>query len=100
MRKLTVFTEGSTKRVEFDESLLILNENPHLFIKSATVFWDLNNVLTDENNKITYAATEVTFETGYWTFSLISNKLKSLGNITLEANKFNTCSITTDKTLD
>lgn len=41
-----------------------------------------------------------TFEPGYWTYKLISDKLKTIGNIKLEANIHNnTCSITTDKTL-
>lgn len=53
MNKLTLFIEGNSKEVILDESLLILHDKPHLFIKTASIFWNLNNVFKDNNDKIT-----------------------------------------------
>ena len=101
MKKLTVLTEGQTEELELDESFIIKNENPYLLVKKATVFWKYNNITTAfGNNEITYNNVKKTIEDGYWTFNMLKKEIESYGNVTLEANKYGTCSITMDNTIN
>ena len=52
MKKITVFIEGDSKELTFDEPILIINEDPYILVKKATVFWDYDSIIT-ENNELT-----------------------------------------------
>ncbi len=75
MYKLTVFVEDNEKTVILPQCLKIDRDEPHTFLKTATVYWDYNNVFTGYNDKITYHGNAVKFEGGYWTFSMIKDRL-------------------------
>lgn len=52
MRKLIVFIEVDCKRIELDESNLVTIDS-YLFVKTATVYWNYNNVFEGYNNCFT-----------------------------------------------
>ena len=100
MKRLTVLI-GQSKEMELNESFIIVHENPCLMVKKATVFWNYNNI-TSDNNEITYNGNKNTIKEGYWTFIMLKKEIESYGsNVTLEANKYEgTCSITSDNTIN
>ena len=56
-------------------------------MKNIGIIWQFKNVLTGANDTIS----GVTFEEGYWSFNMISEKL-SENNVQLERNRYNnTC---------
>ena len=58
-------------------------------MKNIGIIWQFKNVLTGANDTIS----GVTFEEGYWSFNMISEKL-SENNVQLERNRYNnTCKI-------
>ncbi len=102
MYRLTVFVEEHKKTVMLPQCLKIERDNPHIFVKTVTVYWDYNNVFPKYNDKISYRGNTVKFEEGYWTFSMIKDRFTyELGTTVLKANKDNsTCSLEVDGDVD
>ena len=100
MKKFIVFIEGDSKEITFDESLVIDND-AFLYVKTASIYWNYNNVFSGYNDTVVYGQSNIKFEPGYWTFDLIKKKLEGLnGNLTITENKHNnTCSISSDSNL-
>ena len=65
MRKITVFIVGDGKERQLDERILV-NGNSCLLLKTATVFWNYNNVFAGFNDRFTGYRGRVTQRaTGY-----------------------------------
>ena len=72
-----------------------------MFLKSATVYWNYNNVFSSYNETFTYDGNNISINPGYWTFNMLEKKLKSIGNITLTKTSENgKCVITSDKDIN
>ena len=73
--------------------------------KNIGVYWKFKNVLKGANDRINTVSgfvniDPITFEEGYWTFNMISERL-SENNIQLERNRYdNTCKIGSAKQLN
>ena len=80
---ITVFIEGKEKRLDLDKALTIDIDNPEVFIKSAIVYWNYNNVFSSQNETFTYDGNNMSINPGYWTFDMLAEKFKSIGKITL-----------------
>ena len=74
-----MFIEGKEKRLDLNETLTIDKENSEKFLKSATVYWNYNNVFSGENETFTYDGNNKSINPGYWTFDMITKKFKSIG---------------------
>ncbi len=71
--------------------LKIERDDPHIFVKTATVYWDYNNVFPKYNDKIAYRGSTVRFEEVSWMLSMIKDKFTyELGTTILKANKYET----------
>ena len=95
MNKLSLNLGTGNHAVYLDKFITTRYES-RLRVKNIGVFWNFKNVLKGANDKIS----GVTFEEGYWTFNMISEKLGE-SNIQLERNRHdNTCKIRSPKQLN
>ena len=100
MKKITVSIEGDSKELIFDEPILMINEDPYILVKKATVFWDYNNI-SSENNEQTYNSVRKVIPEGYMKFIMLKTEIESYGNVTLVENQNDgTCSITSDNAMN
>ena len=96
MKKITVLIEGENKEIILDQSITTRNESPFLYVKKATVFWDYDNIII-ENNELTYNSVKKVIPEGYMTFAMLKKEIESYGTVTLESNDYDgTCSINSD----
>ncbi len=102
MYRLTVFVEDHKKTVILPQCLKIERDDPPIFVKTATVYWDYNNIFPKYNDKIAYRGNTVKFEEAYWMFSMIKDRFTyGLGTTVLKANKYdNTFSLEVDGDVD
>ena len=101
MKRITIFIEGKDKRLDLDETLTIDKENPEIFLKSATVYWNYNNVFSGENETFTYDGNNKSINPGYWTFDMIAKKFKSIRGISQTKTAENgKCVIQSDKDMN
>ena len=98
MKRITAFIKGKNKRLDLHETLTIDKDNPEIFLKSAVVYWNYNNVFSSQNETFTYDRRNISINPGYWTFSMLAEKFKSIGKITLIMTSENgKCTIESDK---
>ena len=76
--RLSVMVTGGKKEL-FLKTSLVISEPSEIILKSATVFWDYNNVDNDLEDFIAVGGTRVELEHGYWTFDDLETKLKEEG---------------------
>ena len=88
MRKLTLFIEEDSEKEQLDENLMVMGNNPYLVVKTMTVYWKYNNVITGFYYRFTGYQGRVTLEEGYWTFQKLADKLKK-EKVTLEGIRVN-----------
>ena len=69
---------ASDKKELFLKTPLVSTEPSEIVLKSATVYWDYNNI-TDTRDFVTVDGTRLEFEHGYWSFSDIKLKLGKEG---------------------
>ncbi len=103
MYRLTVFVEDNEKTVTYyPQCLKIERDDPHIFVKTATVYWDCNNVFSGYNDKIAYRGNTVKFEGGHCSFSMIKDRFTyELGTTVLKVYKYDsTCSLEVDGDVD
>ena len=94
MSKLTLNLETG-KHFVYLERFISTKYGAKIHVKNIGILWKFKNVLTGANDTIT----GVTFEEGYWSFNMISEKLAE-NNIQLERNRYdNTCKIRSQKLL-
>ena len=77
MRLSVMVTSG--KKELYLKNPLVITAPSEIVLKSATVFWDYNNIDNDLEDFITVDGTRVGFEHGYWTFDDLETKLKKEG---------------------
>ena len=69
-------------------------------VKNIAIYWKFKNVLKSANDTVIIGSNTQTFEEGYWTFNMISEKLEQ-SNVQIERNKHdNTCKIYSVKNLN
>ena len=74
--RLTVLVEDGREEL-FLTTPLVLEEPSEILLKSATIYWNYNNINNDVN--VSVGGNHVTFERGYWTFNSIKSKLEKDG---------------------
>ena len=76
--RLTVLVKGGKEELCFKSSLVI--ERPsEILLKSATVYWNYNNIDNDLENFITVDGKRLDFKHGYWSFDDIKLELEKKG---------------------
>ena len=98
--KLSVLTKDGEGTLYLRDSLVI-TEPSELKLKSATMYWNYNNINL-ENDFITVngvsGRTKVTLEHGYWNFNDLKQKLSVSGVNIVEKPPMGKCKITADNT--
>ena len=69
----------SCKKELFLKTPLVITEPSEIVLKSATVYWDYNNIDNDKENFVTVNGTRLEFEHGYWSFADIKLELEKKG---------------------
>ena len=67
------------KKELFLKTPLVISQPSEILLKSATVYWDYNNIDNDVEDFITIDKKRVTFEHGYWNFEDIKGTLEKKG---------------------
>ena len=88
---LTVLIKGGEGRI-YLENALVIEEPSEIVLKSAVVYWDYNNVVSDVIVK------GVTFEQGYWTFNMIRSELEEANIVVTEQHETGLCKVEVDET--
>ena len=76
--RLSVLVENGKKEL-FLKTSLVISEPSEITLKSATIYWDYNNIDNDLEDFITVDGNRVEFKHGYWTFDDLETKLKEEG---------------------
>ena len=76
--RLSVLVENGKKEL-FLKTSLVISEPSEIVLKSATIYWDFNNIDNDLEDFITVDGNRVEFKHGYWTFDDLETKLKEEG---------------------
>ena len=100
--KIFISKKEKIKIISLDEPL-VLNHCHKMFVKSASVFWDYNNLDTSYfyNYDVDGSNTKVTFKEGYYTFSSLKKQFENTGEIELEEIPFiGKCKLKTDKKMN
>ena len=69
----------SGKKELFLKTPLVITEPSEITLKSATVYWNYNNIDNDLENFITVDGNRVEFKHGYWNFEDLKTELKKEG---------------------
>ena len=83
--------------------MLVLNHCNKMFLKSASIFWDYNNLSPSYfyNYDVDGANTKITFKKGYYTFDILKKEFENVGKIQLEEiSSSGKCKIKTDKKIN
>ena len=90
--RLSVMVTSGKKELHLKTPLVITTPS-EIILKSATVFWDYNNIDNDLEDFITVGGTRVEFEHGYWTFDDLEVKLKKEGVTLVKERVTGKCSL-------
>ena len=101
MEKITAWLENGSNTVYLDDSFIKTTVDSKIVIKNVSIYWKFSNVHQDNYEvtlvKIDGSQTVLQFGTGYWSFDMISERLK-LDNVSLTKNRHNgTCRIHSSK---
>ena len=94
--KLSVLTKDGEGTLYLRDSLVI-TEPSEIILKSATMYWNYNNINTT-NDFITVNGAKVTLDHGYWNFNDLKQKLSVSGVDITEKPPTGKCKITTSNT--
>lgn len=72
-KKLTVFIKGHSTTIRLLESIHIFRQS--VTLKSATVFWDYDNVVSGVNDTINYSDKDLTVPQGYYAFEELAAEM-------------------------
>ena len=92
--RLTVLVEDGREEL-FLTTPLVLEEPSEILLKSATIYWNYNNINNDVN--VSVGGNHVTFEQGYWTFNAIKSKLEKEGVVVTTQRETGHCKVKIDK---
>ena len=67
------------KKELFLKTPLVVSQPSEILLKSATVYWNYNNIDNDVEDFIVVDKERVEFEHGYWSFNNIKDKLEKKG---------------------
>ena len=101
--KIYITKEENKRKIISLEENLVLNDCHKMFLKSASIFLDYNNLDTSYfyNYDVDGVNTQVTFKEGYYTFSLLKKEFENTGKIKLEEIPFTgKCKLKTDKKIN
>ena len=84
---------ASGKKELYLKTPLVITTPSEIILKSATVFWDFNNIDNDLEDFISVDGTRVEFEHGYWTFDDLEAKLKEEGITLVREGVTGKCSL-------
>ena len=76
--RLTVMVKDGKEEL-FLKTPLVVSQPSEILLKSATVYWDYNNIDNDLEDFITVDGNRVEFKHGYWSFEDIEAELKKEG---------------------
>ena len=96
MRLSVMVTSG--KKELYLKTPLVITTPSEIILKSATVFWDFNNIDNDVEDFISVDGTRVEFEHGYWTFDDLETKLKKEGVTLVKERVTGKCSLSVNDT--
>ena len=101
MEKITAWLKNGSNDVYLDESFVETNTDSKIMINNVSIYWKFKNIHQDNYEATLVEAdgsqTVLQFGMGYWTFDMISERLK-LDDIILTKNRHNnTCRIHSDK---
>ena len=89
---------ASGKKELYLKTPLVITTPSEIILKSATVFWDFNNIDNDVEDFISVDGTRVEFEHGYWTFDDLETKLKKEGVTLVKERVTGKCSLSVNDT--
>ena len=69
----------SGKKEVFLKTPLVITDPSEILLKSATVYWNYNNIDNDLENFVTVDGTRLEFKHGYWSFDDIKLELEKKG---------------------
>ena len=75
---------------------LVITKPSEINLKSATVYWNYNNIDNDMENFITVDGARVSLEHGYWNFDNIKEELSENGVDIFEEVPTGTCTVSVD----
>ena len=93
--RLTVLVEDGREEL-FLTTPLVIEEPSEILLKSATVYWNYNNINDDVDVSVG-GGTHVTFEQGYWTLNAIKSKLEKEGVEVSAQRETGKCTVKIDK---
>ena len=93
--RLSVMVTSGKKELYLKNPLAITTPS-EIVLKSATVFWDYNNIDNDLEDFITVDGNRVEFKHGYWTFDDLETKLKKEGVTLVRECVTGKCTISVD----
>ena len=97
MEKITAWLKNGSNDIYLDDSFVETTVNSKIVINNVSIFWKFKNIHQD-NREVTLIEangqqTVLQFGMGYWTFDMISERLK-LDSVNLTKNRHNnTCRI-------
>ena len=97
--RLTATIKDGKKDLYLDRSLVI-SEQSAIILKSATVYWNYNNIDNDLEDSIVVDGSKVEFEHGYWNFEDIKTELEKNGVNVSKEGVTGKCTISVDTTTD
>ena len=97
--RLTATIKDGKKDLYLDRSLVI-SEQSEIILKSATVYWNYNNIDNDLEDSIVVDGSKVEFEHGYWNFEDIKTELEKNGVNVSKEGVTGKCTISVDTTTD
>ena len=101
MEKITAWLENGANVLYLDDSFVETKTDSRIVINNVAIYWKFRNVHQDNYEATLVEAdgsqTVLQFGTGYWTFGMISERLKS-DDVSLTKNRHNnTCRIHSNK---
>ena len=94
--RLTVMVPSGKKEL-FLKTPLVIAEPSEIILKSATVYWDYNNIDNDLEDFITVDGNRVECKHGYWNFDDLETKLKKEGVTIVKECVTGKCVVSVDK---
>ena len=93
--RLSVLTKNGEALYCLRDSLVI-TEPSEITLKSATVYWNYNNINNDKENFITVDETKVSLKHGYWNFDDLKEELSGNDVNIFEETPTGKCMISVD----
>ena len=86
----------SGKKELFLKTPLVITEPSEIVLKSATVYWNYNNIDNDKEDFVTVNKERLEFEYGYWSFDDIGLELEKKGVTVVKQRVTGKCIVSVD----